>query len=303
MSNKSLPLPGGTALVPLAASHLPDASVALPAPVEIAPAPPAAARRRASTAGVSRELRGLRRADALIASGEADKALAHLRKLVAALPNSTPAQLRIAALLREKHQGNEALALLRDVVARDTQAPAAREALAETCLEMGRWDESILHARALLALTPRSLFGRDILSAAYLQSGQLDAALRVVDEMIRLDPMDVSHHFKRGVLFQQKGRIGQAVQAFGRVLKMEPEGEAADESRAALEMLDNFQIRQIITLAVEDIPFRLYLRQNPGRAIAARGYALSDMGLHALSQMSFDNLPDTPPGWRQYHYH
>lgn len=250
-----------------------------------------------------REAQYLRRADALAAAGQVEKALVHLRKLVAAQPESTQGYLRIAALLRQEKRCGEALEVLRGAVARAPRCLASREALAETCLESGRWNEAIAHSRMLLALSPHSLFARDVLSAAYLQRGQIEQALRVTDEMIRLDPTDATNHFKRGVLQQQKGQIGAAVRAFLRVLEMEPELDVAEESRAALDLLDGYQIQQILRLAVEDVPFRHRLLRDADDAITEKGFLLSPHGLHALEQVCFDDLPDAPPGWRYYRYH
>jgi tetratricopeptide (TPR) repeat protein len=255
------------------------------------------------TAVLGRETRGLRRADALIASGETDKALDHLRKLVRDLPDATRSYLRMAHLLREKRRPGEALEALRAAVQRAPRLAAPREALAEMCLEVGDWEDAIQQSQALLSISPRSLIARDILSAAYLQRGYLSQALRIIDEMIILDPNDASNHFKKGVLLQQQGRVGGAVRAFSRVLEMAPESEAADEARAALDILDNYQMRQIVTLAVENIPFRIALKQNAADTTTQHGYLLSENGLSALSQMRFDDLPAPPPGWRQYHYH
>jgi tetratricopeptide (TPR) repeat protein len=251
----------------------------------------------------SRETRSLRRAETLAAQGQIDRALDHLRKLVLAVPSSLKGRIRLATLLREKNRAAEALEVLRAAVQSAPATLQPREMLAELCLEAGQWDESIEQCRALLVLSPNSLAARDVLSAAHLQRGHLQKALRVIDEMIRLDPHDAGNHFKRGVLLQQMGNVGGAVTAFERALEMAPDTEAADESRSALEMLDNYQIRQVITLAVEDINFRVQLRRDSTRAVASKGYILSSSGLSALSQMRFDDLPDAPPGWRHLFYH
>jgi tetratricopeptide (TPR) repeat protein len=251
----------------------------------------------------NRETRSLRRADALAAEGQIDRALDHLRKLILAVPASLKGRIRLATLLREKHRAAEALEVLRAAVASAPTSLQPREMLSELCLESGRWDEAIEQCRALLALSPNSLAARDVLSATHLQRGHLEKALRVIDEMIRLDPHDAGNHFKRGVLLQQMGNVGGAVNAFERALEMAPDTEAAEESRTALEMLDNYQIRQVITLAVEDIGFRVQLRRDSTRAVASKGYILSSSGLSALSQMRFDDLPDAPPGWRHLFYH
>ena len=257
---------------------------------------------RARPTMTMREVRSLRHADELVAAGQTKKALAHLRRLVRDVPQSVPGYLRIANLLREACRGEEAIRVLNSAVSQAPNDPDPREALSEICLELGRWDEAIVQGRALLTLSPRSLFARDVLSAAYLQRGLIDHALRVTDEMILLDPNDPGNHFKRGVLMQQKGQIGGAIRAFLRVMQMEPDSEVAQESRTAVEMLDTFQLRQIVSLAVEDVPFRLRLMQNCADAVHERGYFLSERGVATLAQVSFENLPSAPPGWRQYIY-
>lgn len=258
---------------------------------------------RQRTSSTLRETRGLRRADDLIASGKIEQALERLRKLISDVPGATRGYLKMASLLRQKRRVSEALDVLRAAISQNPAALTPREVLAELCLELGRWDEAIAQSRALLEYAPRSLFARDVLSAAYLQRGLLDRALCVTDEMITIDPNDPAHHFKRGVLLQQKGQLGSAVRAFVRVLQMHPDSEAADESRAAIEMLDCYQLRQIVTLAVEDVPFRLRLRHSCVEAVMQRGFFLSDQGIAALCQMRFDELPSAPTGWRQYYYH
>lgn len=249
-----------------------------------------------------REAQYLKKADVLAAQGQVEKAIVHLRKLAALVPQSPHAYLKMATLLRREQRAAEAVEVLRAAVRLAPTLLAPHEALAETYLETSRWEEAVEEGRWLLRLSPRSLFARDVLSAAYLQQGRIDHALRVTDEMIRLDPADATHHFKRGVLLQQKGLIGPAVSAFGRVLEMNSDPEVADESRAALEMLDGYQIRQILTLAVEDVTFRLRLLQDPCAAVMEKGYLLSEDGLSALAQIGFDDLPQAPAGWRQYRY-
>lgn len=252
-------------------------------------------RQRTPSATAPRETRSLRRVDELVASGQTEKAISQLRKLIRDVPHSSRGCLRIAALLRETHRVLEAQQVLRAAVEAAPQSLELRETLAELSLEIGQWEEAIVHSKALLRLYPRSLFARDVLAAAYLQRGLIDQALRVTDEMVLLEPSDASNYFKRGVLLQQKGHIGGAMQAFLRVLQMEPEGDAAEESRAAVEMLDNYQIRQVVMLAVEDIPFRLALHHDCAQAVQSRGYLISERGISALSQMRFDDLPAAPP--------
>ena len=84
------------------------------------------------------EWRWLHRADALAASGQIDEAVAQLRTLVHALPDSTRGYLRLANLLRERRRAGEAREILEAAVAHVPDCPVSREALAEVCMESGR---------------------------------------------------------------------------------------------------------------------------------------------------------------------
>ncbi len=265
-------------------------------------APPDRERLRSDGA---RETRSLRRADALVAAGQTEAALAHLRRLTQTLPGATRASLKMARLLKETKRVAEALSVLRTAAALAPTNPAPREALAELALEVGAIPEAIACAKQLMVLTPRSIPARDILSAAYLQSGLLPDALRMAQELCRLDPGEPLHHFKRGVLLQQMGMVSGATEAYLRVLEgCEQNGDSdfLQETRDALEMLDHYQLRQIAILAVEDAVFRANLRRDPFEAVLTKGFRLSPAGVGALSRLSLDDLP-SPPAWRHHYYH
>ncbi len=258
-------------------------------------------------AQLARETRSLRRADALVAAGQTEKALAHLRRLTQTVPGTTRAAMKMANLLRGTRRVGEALDVLRRATREAPADPAPHEALAELALEVGATDEAIFSAKSLLRLAPRSITARDILSAAYLQRGQLPEALRMARELCRLDPNEPLHHFKRGVLLQQMGMVGGATEAYLRVLadSAAEDGEEdgfVGETRDALEMLDRHQLQQIAILAVEDMTFRTNLRRAAFETVIAKGFRLSPAGINALAQLSLDDLP-TPPTWRHHYYH
>jgi len=261
-------------------------------------------RQKLRSAG-ARETRSLRRADALVAAGQTEEALAHLRRLTQTLPGATRASLKMARLLKETKRVGEALSVLRAAVTLAPTNPAPREALAELALEVGAIPEAIACAKQLMQLAPRSIPARDILSAAYLQSGLLADALRMAQELCRLDPGEPLHHFKRGVLLQQMGLVAGATEAYLRVLSdCEATGDEdfLQDTRDALEMLDHYQLRQIAILAVEDAVFRANLRRDAFETVVTKGFRLSPAGVIALSRLSLDDLP-SPPAWRHHHYH
>lgn len=249
------------------------------------------------------ERRCLRHADDLAAAGLVEEALVELRTLVHTVPDSTRGYLRLASLLRQRRRSGEAREVLEAAVAHAPRCPVSREALAEVCLEIGRYDDAIQHGMTLLAMRPRSIQARDLLSTAYLQRGQYERALRLCDEMIRLDPCEPAHHFKRGVVLQQNGLLAAACQAFLRALEIAEEGELSEACLAAIDLLERYQIRQIVLLATEDVLFRLQVIHDPAETLLTRGYYLSDAALAALSSQ-LRNVPmESAPGWRHYWYH
>jgi tetratricopeptide (TPR) repeat protein len=253
----------------------------------------------------AKETRSLRRADALVAAGQTEKAMAHLRRVIQDVPVATRARLKMATLLKETKRMEEAITELRRATTEAPADPAPQEALAELAMEVGAWQEAIHSARRLLELSPRSLLARDVLSAAYLQRGMLPQALKMAQELCRLDPDDPVHHFKRGVLLQQMGLVSGATEAYLRVLAGidgEDDEEFVAETREALEILDRYQLRQIAILAVEDTVFRARLQRNPVEAATTKGFRLSPAGMNALSRIAIDDLP-SPPMWRHRYYH
>lgn len=249
------------------------------------------------------EWRWLHQADALAASGRIEEAVAQLRTLVHALPDSTRGYLRLADLLRQRCRSGEAREILETAVAHFPDCPVSREALAEVCVEIGRYEEAIQHSRTLLALKPRSIHARDLLSTAYLHRGQYERALRLTDEMVRLDPFEPSHHFKRGVVLQQAGLLAASCQAFVRTLELSPEEELLEACALAIDLLERYQIRQILSLASEDMLFRLHLLREPHGSVRARGFYLSETAVAVLVAQLPHLTFDPQPGWRHYRYH
>ena len=69
------------------------------------------------------------------------------------------------------------------------------------------------------------------------------------------------------------------------------------------QLLDSDQLRQIITLALEDYIFRAKLTRDPVAAAMERGFQLSFAGMSALKQIQFDELPEVYSEWKQRYYH
>jgi tetratricopeptide (TPR) repeat protein len=228
----------------------------------------------------------LRHADDLVASGQREQALVHLRQLIQDFPKHTRGYLRIASLLKEERRWKEAQEILKVAVKHAPGCQASWRALVEVCLEIGAYEEVLGYAQRLLKHQPRSLFAHDALIAVYTQRGQMEKALSLLQQRLRLTPCDPWIHFQQGALRRHVGDVAGATRSFERALGYANEPEIASDIRLALEVLERYQVHQIIQLASEDVAFSLQIHQlaeeNVHHAIQSRGFYLSATGLGLL---------------------
>jgi len=242
----------------------------------------------------------MKRARLLARQGQYDEAIKGIREAMAINPRNARCSVALANIYRAQNRMNLAVDAMENAVELDPRNSTVREQLLLALVELGRFDEAIAVGMKLLAESPKNLYARDMLSIAYLQQGKLDSALRLTNELIRLAPTDPLHHFKKAVLLQQKGEVSQAMVSFTRALDMDPEGEMADDAREAIAALDSYQLRQILTIAIEDAVFKTKLTLDPEMASQERGYLLSSGGIAALRQLDLDSIPGDP---QMRHYH
>jgi len=242
----------------------------------------------------------MRRVNSLAERGLYDEAIAQVKEAMLVCPAEPRCSRQLASLYRAQNKIGPAIEAMKNVVALDPRDSSTHEQLLQALIEVGRYDEAINISRGMLARFPRNLFARDVLGIAYLQQGKINESLQVTNELIRLAPGDPAHHFKKAVLLQQKGDIAQAMNAFTRSLEMDPAGDMADDAREAIAALDSYQLRQILTLAVEDIVFRTKLQIDPESASMERGFLLSSSGIATLRQLDLESLPGDSQN-RYYH--
>lgn len=242
----------------------------------------------------------MRRADALAKRGLYNEAIAQVKEAIALWPAEPKCSVQLASLYRAQNKIGPAVEAMKNAVDLNPNDSGTQEQLLQILIELGRYDEAVSLSRKLLARFPRNLFVRDVLGIAYLQQGKIEDSLRVTNELIHLVPADPAHHFKKAVLLQQKGEIAQAMSCFTRSLEMDPGGDMADDAREAIAALDSYQLRQILTIAVEDIVFRTKLTIDPEAACSERGFLLSSSGVTTLRQIDLDTLPGDAQN-RYYH--
>lgn len=242
----------------------------------------------------------MKRAGELAEKGLYDEAIDNIKEAMAICPRNPECNIQLANIYRAQRRIGPAVEAMRAAMEIDPLNPNLQEQLLKTLLELERYDEAISTSEKLLKLHPRSVLARNVLGIAYLQRGMLDKALKSTNELIRMSPSDPAHHFKKAVLLQQKGHVSDAMMSFLRSLELDQSGVISDDAREAIAALDGYQLRQILTLAVEDAVFRAKLAIDAESAIIEKGFRLSRGGILTLRQLDISDLP-TDPQIRHYH--
>lgn len=244
------------------------------------------------------EIRRLRRkAKDLAGAGRVAEALDYQRALAELTPNDFETLMQLGFMHRAVCEIDDAVCAFRRASGVSPHTPDPHEALAELYLDASRYDEAIAESKALLRLTPHSLSARDVLSTAYFQKGLLGKALDTMTEVVRLAPCDPLGHYKRGILCQHRGDWKSALEEFTCAADMAREGSVEHtEAEAAIEALDQHQIRQVLLLAAEDRLFTLHLLRDADEAAQERGYYLSPEASSFVAQVTADrmNRPESP---------
>ena len=205
--------------------------------------------------------------------------------------NRTDLMKRLAEIYRTQRKQIPAIRLLQKAIQLDPADFTVHEDLLRILLDSNRFGDAIDVCERLIAIFPKHIIARDVLGISYMQMGFIDKALRVTDELIRLDPTSAHHHFKKAVLLQQKGAIAPAMASFLRVMDMNFDAEITDEARDAIEMLDKYQLKQILTIASGDCIFRAKLVLDPISASQEKGFILSHNGMSILAHLDLNSVP------------
>jgi len=198
---------------------------------------------------------------------------------------------RLAEIFRIQRKLTPAIHLLEKAIRTDPSDFTVHEDLLRILLDSNRFEEAVTICDQLLAIYPKHVIAKDVLGIAYMQLGFIDKALRATEDLIRLDPTSPHHHFKKAVLLQQKGEIAPAMTSFLRVLEMEFDSEVAFEAKDAIDLLDRYQLKQILSIASDDSVFRAKLRLDPVSAFMERGFVLSTNGISILNQLDINSVP------------
>jgi tetratricopeptide (TPR) repeat protein len=174
---------------------------------------------------------------AYAATDDMGKALATLKSLVAAHPDSADAHLNLGLVYARQGQSKDeevALAEFREALKLDQGLDPARIALARVLISSQKYADA---AAVLLEYTrrqPRDAQGFYVLGQAYQRLKKSDAALNALQHAAVLDPKDAAIRFDLGMLLASTGQAAAAIPQLRTAGRLNPSDPAVHRELALL---------------------------------------------------------------------
>jgi tetratricopeptide (TPR) repeat protein len=176
---------------------------------------------------------------ALLAAGQRDEGLMHVRQ---AIPGAPGAHLTLGLQLVTEGQLDEGVAQLQAFV-RD-QKPlladvvVARLSMGEIFLHQERWAEAAEQFRLVLATLPGNPIAEHRLADASFSMGLWEEAALHYQAHLRRQPQDAGALNNLGIALGSSGRVDEARQAFRQALAIEPHNGPAHHNLASIFLKD-----------------------------------------------------------------
>jgi tetratricopeptide (TPR) repeat protein len=174
---------------------------------------------------------------AYTANGEMEKALATLKDLVAAQPDSADAHFNLGLVYARQGQSkNEeaAAAEFRETLRLDQSMDPARIALGRVLISLQKYSDAAPVVLEYTRRQPREAQGFYAIGQAYQGLKNSEAAIIALERAAVLDPRDAAIRFDLGVLLASTGQSDAAVQQLEAAERLNPSDPAAHNELALL---------------------------------------------------------------------
>jgi tetratricopeptide (TPR) repeat protein len=158
-------------------------------------------------------------------NGEVEKALATLKDLVAAQPDSADAHFNLGLLYARDGQSKEqeaAVAEFLEALRLDKGMDPARIALGQVLLSLQKYSDAVPVLLAYTRRQPKDAQGFYALGMAYQGLENLDAAVNALQHAAGLEPRNPVIRFHLGMLLASTGKTGAAIQELGVAERINP---------------------------------------------------------------------------------
>ena len=159
--------------------------------------------------------------------GHADEAVAELRKLVAAFPDSAEAHFNLGNAYGRHFRFKEARVEYEQTLRLDASFDAARLSLAKALLEMGEDTAAIPIVQDYTHRAPGDYEGHLVLGQAYRRQGDLAKAAEHLGRAVELKPDSYDARYNLGIVFARTGDINAATRQLEAAEKLNPRAPGA----------------------------------------------------------------------------
>src|SRR5712671_708085 len=170
-------------------------------------------------------------------NGENEKALATLKDLVAAQPNSADAHFNLGLIYARQGQSKDdeaAVAEFHEALRLDQGMDPARIALGRVLISLQKYSDAAPVVLEYTSRQPRDAQGFYALGHAYKGLKKSDAAIKALERAAALDPKDAAIRFELGMLLANTGQTAAAIQQLEAAERLNPSDPAAHNELALL---------------------------------------------------------------------
>lgn len=214
-----------------------------------------------------------RQGQQLLLQGDAEAALAELKKAVAAAPKDAEIRNLYAHALWNSGDQESALAEFRHATQLGGERTLRLQAdLANALASAGRSDEAIRELEALASENPRSPGTFRELGQLYMEEGRGREAAEAMARATALEPKNADLQEQLGFVLEQSGQTDDAVAAYRRATELAPtDGSKAIRLAEVVSKQDPEQGVEVLREAVQRISDQPLLHQRLGIALERAG--------------------------------
>jgi Flp pilus assembly protein TadD len=145
------------------------------------------------------------------------------QNIIACDPNCYLAHKNLGDALLQTGQEDKALACFQKAVEIEPDDTSAHFNIGNALFKRGRLDEAVAHFRKAVELEPDNAAAHNNLGNALLQKGKVDEAIVHYQKALQIKPDNVETHINLGSALFQKGRVDEAIAHYQKALQIKPD--------------------------------------------------------------------------------
>ncbi len=212
-------------------------------------------------------------ANALVRTGEVEKAIRHYQTALKTNPRYLEARTNLGAALAQEGKLDQAIPEYRKALAVDPKYPDAHADLGVALFRQGKLDEAIEQLETAVDISPDFAEAHTNLGVALIRKGRAEEAIAHFEKALRTDPKNAEAHADLGVALLHLGKMQEAIPHLEKALAANP-GSAELNANLGAALAESGRLDEAIPRlqkAVKLAPDSAELHANLADALSERG--------------------------------